>query len=246
MIPTDRLDWLDALIERGDLLRGQWTDGRERACLLAALSPEAAAAGSAKRCPATLMPAWLAHLTPWLDDEPSAEAWPAIVRRYASLARRWHVLDAAAWERARVGACVAIVVEARSHVDASEAQALAAIDAVLAWLRAGAPEAQREPTWRAASALAASALAASEASAWAAWAAEATEAEATEAATWASAWAAWAAWAAEATEAEATEAAARAAARAAATRAASSATADRIASGVLDAIQREVEAWPRT
>ena len=81
MIPTDRLDRLDALIAKDRLLRGQWTDGQGRACLLAALSPEVATASSASRCPAALMPLWFAELTPWLDDEPSAAfIWSTVDR----------------------------------------------------------------------------------------------------------------------------------------------------------------------
>ncbi len=132
----ERLDRLDALIREERIIRGAWTE-RDRACLLAALAPEAGKAESASACPAEVMPRWLAHLPPWLDDAPSEQAWPALVRRYAGLARRWGALDAAAWERARVGVLLVIATEARQHCPQHEAQALAAIDEVLAWLRQG-------------------------------------------------------------------------------------------------------------
>src|SRR5678810_579442 len=76
-----RLDKLDRLINEGNLLRNTWTQGQERACLLAALSPEVATTEDPIDCPAAVMPAWLANLTPSLDDNGSAEAWPAMVRR---------------------------------------------------------------------------------------------------------------------------------------------------------------------
>jgi hypothetical protein len=236
MINSERTDRLDTMLREGRLIRHAWTEGHDRACLLAALSPEAGAAESASACPAEVMPAWLAFLTPWLDDAPSAGAWPSIVSRYAALARRWHVLDAAAWERARIASLMAIVSEARTHVAPEEhARVLAAIDGVLGWLRRGAAESVREAAEadaaRAAAARAArAAMAAAEADATAVWAARA---------------AVWAA--ARAAEADATAAARAArvavwAARAGrVATAAAMAAADRIAAGVLDAIEHEIE-----
>lgn len=254
VIPVDRLDRLDRMIAEGRLLRGQWTQGHERACLLAALSPEVAASESARRCPAEVMPPWLAHLTVFVDDEPSAVAWPGIVRRYASLARHWHSLDDAAWERARLGALIAIVDVARSHVAASETQALAAIDGVLAWLRAGAPEGARATLWVATWTAAETAWATTKtraAGAAAAAAAEAAEAawratEASDEATEAAEQAAKAAIRTAATAARATAAVAWPAAAARSAAHCSVTAADRIAAGVLDAIEREVEGCPRT
>jgi hypothetical protein len=200
---AERLDRLDRMIRENRVSRGEWTEGHDRACLLAALSPEAGAAQSAAACPAELMPPWLAYLTPWLDDAPSADAWPGVVRRYASLARRWHVLDGRAWDRARIGALIAIVSEARTHTG-DDAVALAAIDGVLGWLRRGAPESDRDAAW-AARAVAADAAYAARAAARAAASASAS------------------ARAARAAEWEAAEDAS-----------------DRMASGVLDAIEREI------
>ena len=208
---AERIDRLAAMIREDRLIRGKWTVGHDRACLLAALSPEAGAAQSAAACPAELMPAWLAYLTPWIDDAPSEHAWPRIVRRYASLARRWHVLDGEAWERAKIGALLAIVEEARAHAG-EDAVALAAIDGVLGWLRRGAPESDREAV-----ANAAWAAAAARTAAWAAARGAAAAARAARAAR--------AVWAAEY----------------AAGAAAGVVAADRIAAGVLDAIEREIE-----
>ena len=52
-------------------------------------------------CPADLMPLWMAHLTPWIDDRGTNDPWPSVVRKYASLASRWHVLNDEQWEAAR-------------------------------------------------------------------------------------------------------------------------------------------------
>jgi hypothetical protein len=225
---AERIDRLDTMIAEGRLVRDAWTEGHDRACLLAALSPEAGAAQSAAACPAELMPPWLAYLTPWLDDAPSADAWPHIVRRYASLARRWHVLDGRAWDRARIGALIAIVSEARTHTG-DDTRVLSAADGVIAWLRRGAPHHEstcvRDAAW-AARAVAADAADAARAAARAADAAL-SAAEAAEAAASASA-------SARAARAAEWEAAARAA-----TDAAEDAS-DRMASGVLDAIEREI------
>ena len=232
----ERVSRLNAMIAEDRIIRQRWTDGHERACLLAALSPETGKAERASACPAHVMPPWLAHLTPWIDDEVSEDAWPGVIRRYAALARRWSALDDAAWERARVASLIAIVGEARLHCPADEVRALSAIDGVLEWLRRGAPESER------------AAVSASDA-AWAEAAESAAESaavsEATRAATKATRAAARAAWAGEAAAASAASvaaAAARAASSAAASaRAAGAAASDRIAAAVLDAIEAEIE-----
>ena len=212
---SDRVDRLDAMVRENRVIRGSWTRGHDRACLLAALSPEAGYAESAAACPAEVMPPWLAYLTPWLDDAPSADAWPHIVRRYASLARRWHVLDSTAWDRARIGALLAIVEEARTHAG-GDPRVLSAVDGVIAWLRRGAPHHEstcvRDAAWAARAVAAAAAARAS-----AAWAVDAADA------------------AARAVDA------ARAARAAVAGAVAGAAAADRIAAGVLDAVEREIE-----
>ena len=103
------------------------------------------------------LPAWLAHLTPWMDDEGTAAAWPEMIRRYASLARRWSVLDAVAWRRLDFTARKIGVLEARTHVPAGNG-ALPSIDAVLALLdREIAGDTPSEGEWAAAEAAAAAA-----------------------------------------------------------------------------------------
>jgi hypothetical protein len=92
---------LNQYIAEGRLLRKEWvgTDkhGREAACLLAALSPEVARFCFSYACPANIMPKWLAHLTPWMNDVGSDDAWPGMVKRYAAVAGRWHVLSNEIW-----------------------------------------------------------------------------------------------------------------------------------------------------
>lgn len=94
---------LQEYIDSGRLIRNQWTgtdaQGRTTACLLAALSPDVAHQHSAAACPASIMPSWLARLTPWIDDAGTEKAWPAMVQRYADLAARWHVLTPDDWIR---------------------------------------------------------------------------------------------------------------------------------------------------
>jgi hypothetical protein len=140
MIDIERVDRLDTMIREKRIIRGAWTKGRDRACLLAALSPEAGSAESAEACPAEVMPGWFAEFTPWIDDTPSTNEWEKIVERYAGLARRWSALDDDAWEEARVDTLIMILKIARSYVADNRASALATIDKVLDWLRRGAPE----------------------------------------------------------------------------------------------------------
>ena len=165
-------------LESGRLLRRKWAegprgpDGYERACLLVALAPECAEDEDVSACTADVMPAWLAHLTPWMDDAGTEAAWPAMVRRYADLAGRWHVLDDAAWRRALLASLLAIVTEARSHATGDEASAC---DTVIGLLREQAPAG--DARWAAWAARDAARDAAADAAAWAERDAEA-EAEA--------------------------------------------------------------------
>jgi hypothetical protein len=218
----ERIDRLDRLIETGNLLRKSWTDGNERACLLAALSPEAGSTQSASACPAEVMPRWLAELTPLMDDYGSLGSWSSMVRRYAAVARRWHVLDDAGWRRALAGSMAAVLDVALECAGESRA----AVERVRAlWLRVLAGDGPGRDEW-------AEAWAAAWAEAEAAWAA----AEAAAAWAWA---AAWAAEAAARAAAEAAWAAARAAARAAEWATAMATAWDRMSDGVLSAIETE-------
>ena len=178
MTKQQRVANLNAFLEDGRLTRNEWTgkdtQGRETACLLAALSPEAGEQRSAEKCPAEVMPLWLAHLTPWMDDRGSAEAWLEMVRRYAAVAARWHVLGEDAWRRCEIAARKAAVEEALRHVPDDDPWGVReACSGVLAWLGSEMPEAA------AAGAAAWAAEAEAEAAAWAAeaeaaaWAAEA-------------------------------------------------------------------------
>ncbi len=115
-------------LDRGTLTRREWGDGYKRAWLLAALSPETAKHRDWNDCPAEVMPKWLAALTPLMDDRGTSAAWVPMVRRYADLASRWHVLDKAAWRRALHGVLVAILEVARPY-------APAIVDPVLELLR---------------------------------------------------------------------------------------------------------------
>ena len=112
---------LEQHIDDGTLIRNAWTgtddQGRKTACLLAALAPETGRARSASVCPATVMPLWLAHLTVWIDDSGSEAAWPAMVRRYAGLASRWHALSPEDWRRLDYRVRVICLDEADRHYD---------------------------------------------------------------------------------------------------------------------------------
>jgi hypothetical protein len=115
----ERLARLDAAIAEGRIIHGAWRrvddNGRELVCLLAALSPEAARRGDPDACPAEVMPAWLARLTPSVDYGVSSKYRPELIRRYAGLAHRWHVLDADGWLRCNLRVRRAALVEAMAH-----------------------------------------------------------------------------------------------------------------------------------
>ncbi len=192
--PADRLN---QFINEGRLLRWEWVgkdaEGRETACLLAAMSPEVGESRSPDNCPASIMPAWLAHLTPWIDDNCSVEKWPETIRKYADLARRWHVLTPEAWSRAEYRVKRVCVLEAMSHT--KEATALTVCSRVVALLdRAIAGDIPSKTEWsaaaeaRAAASAAWAAAVAAEAVAEAAVAAvAAAEARAAASAAWAAA-----------------------------------------------------------
>ncbi|MEN9544999.1 MAG: hypothetical protein RLZZ598_1832, partial [Pseudomonadota bacterium] len=107
--------YIDRLIEEGLLLRRRWhSDGN--ACLLAALSPDVRRTRNVEACPATIMPAWLAHLAPWMTDETSPHEWMGIARRFAGLVRRWHNLDEVAWRRCEFASRYSILEMANRRV----------------------------------------------------------------------------------------------------------------------------------
>jgi hypothetical protein len=141
----ERVPRLQILINEGRIIRDSWAgvdeQGRETACLLAALSPEVVEHGNASACPAELMPVWMAYLTPWIDDKSSEAAWPSAIRRYAACASRWSSLDEAAWRRVEIAARRVAVVEAMGHT--TDERVLDACRGVLVWLDADMPESSR-------------------------------------------------------------------------------------------------------
>ena len=149
----ERVARLETMIANGNVIRGQWTDGQERACLLGALSPEAGNHKGAFACPASVMPQWLAHLTPSMDDNGTLAAWPGMVKRYAAVAARWHVLSPETWRRLDHAARALIVREARMHT--ADPRVLAAIDEVANLLsKASSGEPVSDVDWSAAVAVA--------------------------------------------------------------------------------------------
>ena len=210
---NERFDRLDTFIAEDRLIRKAWGDGQERACLLLALAPEVGPRGDVYRCPASVLPAWLAHITPWLDDAGSPAAWPAMVRRYAVVVRRGaETLDDDGWRRVLARTMIAVVAEAAPH-DPSES--CARVSAL--WERVLAGDEPTKDAWAAAS-----------------WDAESASAASASEAAWAASEAAWAA---------ASEAAARAAwllgARAGA--GAQQAAWDRITIALFDGIEIECD-----
>lgn len=100
-----RCNRLEDYISTGRLLRHEWSavrDGKQYACLLAALSPEVldyAKDGPGAldvtdvtevtdSCPVDLMPKWMADLTVWIDDGGTGEVWPDVIRRFAATIRK--------------------------------------------------------------------------------------------------------------------------------------------------------------
>jgi hypothetical protein len=142
----DRVERLNSFIHEDRIIRSHWTgtdeQGRETACLLAALSPEVGKAEGEWACPADVMPAWMAHLTPWMDDNSSEEEWSRMVRRYAACAARWSSLDDAAWRRVDIVSRRASMVEAMNH--ATDEKVLGVCRGVLEWLDSDMPEQSRE------------------------------------------------------------------------------------------------------
>ena len=229
-----RIENLNRHIEGGTLVRNSWGDGRDRACLLAAMSPECAESKSPMDCPASVMPKWLAELTPWMDDHGSEEAWPHMVRRYAALAARWHVLSDGQWSRLEFVAKKIAVESCLEHNEGACAPVIALLD------RSIAGDIPSDEEWSAAR----SAAAARSTARYAAWAAARSARSAADAAAWS---AADAADAAARSAANAADVAARSAAWSAARSSAWAAdaeryaAADRITASILDAIEAEIE-----
>ena len=92
---------LQAALNEGRLTNHAWSrtyaDGRTLLCALSAMSPEVQAEGDPNACPAHVCPTWLAHLVPWMTDEGSKEARPALWARLADLQARWVALWPEGW-----------------------------------------------------------------------------------------------------------------------------------------------------
>lgn len=165
---TDYADRLDGFIERKALIRGKWTEGHEKACLLAALSPAVQSKCTAIACPASICPIWWAEWTVFVDDAGSLGAWPGHVQRYAQLAHRWHVLTPEDWTRLDYEVRAACVREAmRWTQDASVLEVCETV-AVLCERRSrggAVGDAEWQATWAASEAAWSAASAAAQASA---------------------------------------------------------------------------------
>jgi hypothetical protein len=234
---NERFDRLDSFITEDRLLRNQWGDGEERACLLLAISPEVGAEGFVDRCPASVLPPWLAEITPNLDDCGTEEAWPAMVRRYAVVVRRGaKTLDDAGWRRVLARVMLAVLAGAAPHDPSGSCQRVSGL-----WSRVLAGDEPGAEEW---AEVAAAAWAEVAAAAWAevaaaAWA-EVRRRRRRGARRAAAAAAAWAArGVAEAAARGVAEAAARGVAEAAARGVAEAATWDRITTSLLDGIELE-------
>jgi hypothetical protein len=204
----DRLARLDAAIAEGRLIRHKWQDlGKNTACLLATLSPEVGAQETVAACPSEVMPQWLAHLTPWIDDAGSSVMWSSVVSRYAAIAHKWGDWSAEAWERKHYLIRAAFVREAMRHTKDARTLEVCETSAALCE-RQGQGGIVVRKDWRAAESAAKAA----------AWAAESAAESAAKAAAWAAAKAA-----AESAASARVESAAKAAAESAAEAAAESA-----------------------
>jgi hypothetical protein len=231
---TLQFDRLNTLISEGRVIRGSWTkqddEGRDTACLLAALYPPCGVARSEAACPSSLMPGWLASLTVWIDDSGTPEKWPGHIKRYAAVIRGVVALDAAAMAKLSTRIRVLIVREAMSHITRDEWGCKAACEQTIEALESGDTgkiRAAESAAWSAARSAAESAAGS------AAWSAAGSAAEsAAGSAAWSAARSAArsAAWSAAGS-------AAWSAARSAAWSAAWSAAEDRLIDGVLTAME---------
>lgn len=125
----------DALLRRAWTVGDRGPDGYERACLLAAMVPEVGDAKNSAKCPSALMPEWLARMTIWFDDDPSAEAWPRVIEEYVACIRRSGAMTPDAWHRLDCRFRLVAVESARALCPADNTDALAAIDAAIDLLR---------------------------------------------------------------------------------------------------------------
>jgi hypothetical protein len=215
----------------GRLVQGTWQDekdGREIACLLGA----AAGITDADQCPASLMPAWVAHALPSLFDEQSkshASSF-AILWGEAMVLPEWAMID---WDEARTQWLAFVVAQAKDAAADAARAARAATARTARAARAATSRADADAHYAACATYAAAAAAAADAYAAAADAYAAASASA------AAASAASAAYYASAASADAFYAAFYAAADAAA--AAARDARDAQGDALMDAIERAME-----
>lgn len=118
----ERLANLDRHIAEGTLIRDDWGDGINQACLLVAIAPECAAHGDTQDCPTDVMPTWLADCIPYIDDKGSIEAWYTMIERFAKLAHKWHTFSPETWERIKwrwLGESIVVIAyeNAENHLE---------------------------------------------------------------------------------------------------------------------------------
>jgi hypothetical protein len=107
-------------LREGRLVQGTWhdalNDGRELACLLGAIAPHI---DDISKCPASVMPAWLAILTVPMFDGQATDVALAWAGRFGAQMAQWHRLDSVAWDRVRAAFCAACVADARRSAAAA-------------------------------------------------------------------------------------------------------------------------------
>ena len=116
-----------AFARESRLVQGTWhsgEDGREIACLLGA----AAGIDDADQCPASVMPAWVAHALPGLFDGQTKAHAMTFARRWgeAMIRPEWQRID---WDAVRTEWLAFVVRQAK---DAADAAAIAASSAAAA------------------------------------------------------------------------------------------------------------------
>jgi hypothetical protein len=144
MFLNDRFDRLCFFIKESRLIRNEWGDGQERACLLVAIAPEVGENGDTDRCPAYVLPRWMAHLTPDIDDNGSMDAWPKMVERYATVVRRGsHTLDEKGWYRVLCRFMVFVIKDAEPHDASGSCESTLAL-----WLRVLEGDEPTQDEWK--------------------------------------------------------------------------------------------------
>ena len=119
-----------AFAREGRLVQGTWhdeDDGREIACLLGA----AAGIDDATQCPASVMPAWVAHAMPGLfDGQSKAHALAFAIRWGETMVRpEWTMID---WDAVRAEWLAFVVQQAKDAAARAADHAIYAAAAVTA------------------------------------------------------------------------------------------------------------------